>query len=310
METNNSTSTQQNNAKLKPLLDDILQFGDLLVVANKGIGKTNTLMQLARAFRLLPQTRVVIFETFPKWCHEFDKIPFVFVNDNDVVTTETYLQLNEDDYFIRTKRDYTIRRGKEFTEALQQRDILFTLGIEDTDRLSFFISSVLYSFYRKNYLTAYKYGIDAIKYKTIFICEESQNLFDSSIISKRLFNKLRKMFSETRNLKMHFLLATQRLVDVNTKIRGRTRLMMGRVNTDDFDLKISRLLRYKNHRSDILSLPIGQFLYVPHDKLIPFDKFTQIGEPYLLDTKLQQQQETNGIRGWLKKWIYNGDNFK
>ena len=80
--------------------------------------------------------------------------------------------------------------------------------------------------------------------------------------------------------------------------------MIGRVNVDDFDLKISRLLRYKNHRADILSLPIGQFLYVPHDKLIQFNKFGQIGKPYLLDTK-PQQQETNGIRGWLRSWIYN-----
>lgn len=295
---------QQNNEQLKPIVNDILKYGDLLIVANKGIGKTNTLMQLARAFRQQQNTRVVIVETFPKWCNEFDKIPFVFVNDNDVVTTDTFLELNEEDYFVRTSRDYVIRRGREFSEALSETDILFTLALEDTDRISFFIASLVYSFYRKHYLTAYKYGLDAIDQHVVFICEESQNLFDASIISKRTFNKLRKMFSECRNLKIHFVLATQRLVDINTKIRGRTRLMVGRVNVDDYDLKIRRLLRYKKHNEAILSLPIGQFLYVAQDRLIQFNKFEQIGKPYLLRTQTEQELT------WFQKYIYNKDAIK
>lgn len=285
-------ATQQNHETLKLLVDDVLAFGDLLIVANKGCGKTHTLMQLARAFRQCLNTQVVVFETFPKWMHSFDKIPYFFVENEDVVTTETFIELNENDYFVRTSKDYTIRRGKELTKALQQQDLLFTLGVEDTDRLSFFIASVVYSYYRQHYLTAYKYGCDAIQKHVVFICEESQNLFDSSVISKKLFNKLRKMFSESRNLKLHFILATQRLVDLNTKIRGRTRLMIGRVNVDDFDLKINRLLRYTQHRSDILNLPIGQFLYVPQDKLIQFSKFQQIGKPYKLPQP-QRQAKNN-----------------
>jgi len=296
-----TTNKQQKHDKLKPIVDDILKYGDLLLVANKGVGKTNALMQLARAFRLQENTRVVIVETFPKWCNEFDELPFVFVNDSDVVTTDTFLELNEEDYFVRTSRDYVIRRGSEFTEALSQTDILFTLALEDTDRISFFIASLVYSFYRKNYLTAYKYGLDAIDQHVVFICEESQNLFDASIISKRTFNKLRKMFSETRNLKIHFVLATQRLVDINTKIRGRTRLMIGRVNVDDYDLKIRRILRHKKHKSDILSLPIDQFLYVPQDRIVPFDLFKQKGKPYLLSTK----PETETKPSWFQRWIYN-----
>lgn len=280
---NHSTTKQQNNGKTKPLVKDILAYGDLLLIANKGCGKTNTLMQLARAFREQTDTRTIIFETFPKWMNEFDTIPFIYVRNDDVIQTDSMIQLNEEDYFVRTKRDYCIRRGNEFEQALKnQKDLLFTMEIEDTDRISFFIASVIYSFYRKHYLTAYKYGLNAIKERIIFVCEESQNLFDSSIISKKLFNKLRKMYSETRNLKLHFVMASQRLQDLNTKIRGRTRMLIGQVNIDDYDLKISRILRHSKHRNRILTLPIGTFLFAPTDSLINFDKFKQHGKPYEL----------------------------
>ncbi len=278
-----STTKQQNHGKTKPLVKDILAYGDLLLIANKGCGKTNTLMQLTKAFREQLHTRVIIFETFPKWCNEFDTIPYIFVRNNDVIQTDSMIQLSEEDYFVRSKRDYTILRGNEFEQALKHNeDLLFTIEIEDTDRISFFIASVIYWFYRKHYLTAYKYGLEAIKERIIFTYEESQNLFDSSIISKRLFNKLRKMYSEMRNLKLHLVMASQRLQDLNTKIRGRTRLLISQVNIDDFDLKISRILRHSKHRDEILSLPVGTFLYAPTDKLISFSKFKQHGKPYEL----------------------------
>jgi len=158
------------------------------------------------------------------------------------------------------------------------------MEIEDTDRISFFISQIVNHFYRKNYLTAYKYGLDAIQENTILVCEESQNLFDSSVISKKVFNRLRKMFSETRNLKIHFVMATQRLQDLNTKIRGRTRYLIGQPNIDDYSLKIEKLLKNSAYRKDILNLEVGQFLYTPTDTLVKFSKFQQVGKPYNLET--------------------------
>ena len=38
---------QQKNDALKLLVKDVLKFGDLLLIANKGVGKTNSLMVLA-----------------------------------------------------------------------------------------------------------------------------------------------------------------------------------------------------------------------------------------------------------------------
>ena len=289
---------QQSNVSLKILADDILRFGDLLIIGNKGTGKTNTLMQLTKQFRrdnqnTHNQNKIIIFETFPKWMHSFDTIPYLYIRDQDVRQTFSAIELNEDDYFVRTSKDYSILRGTEINEALDiSKDLLFTMEIEDTDRISFFISSVIYRFYRKHYLTAYKYGLDAIKQNVIFVCEESQiknlkvfvvNLFDSTIISKKLFNKLRKMYSESRNLKLHFVMCSQRLQDLNTKIRGRTQLMIGRVNLDDYDLKINRILRNSRYRKEVLGFKVGEFVYAPTDTKIQFNKFRQDGKPFPIE---------------------------
>ncbi len=98
-----------------------------------------------------------------------------------------------------------------------------------------FVYSIVQFFYRRNYLRAYK-GY-ARKERIVFIVEEAQNVFDSGVVSKKLFNRLRKMFSVARNLDLHFILAAQRLRDLNTKIRGRARLFLGCVSLDVYELK-------------------------------------------------------------------------
>ena len=58
---------QQKDVELKTLLQDVFSFGDMLLIANKGVGKTNALMCLASEIRKLPDTRLIIFEDFPKF---------------------------------------------------------------------------------------------------------------------------------------------------------------------------------------------------------------------------------------------------
>jgi hypothetical protein len=149
----------------------------------------------------------------------------------------------------------------------------------------------------------------------VFIIEESQNVFDSSTISKKIFNRLRKIFSVARNLDLHFVLCSQRLQDLNTKIRGRTRLLLGQVSIDDYELKIRHLLRHSKYRKTILNLPKGLFLYVANDLIVKFPKFQAEGKPYevkpIAETKLpsyvtiepQPQQETaiQRIKKFFKK---------
>lgn len=263
---------QQNFIDLKTLASEVLKFGGLFIVANKGQGKTNTLQQIARELRKDARNRVVIFETFPKWLHEFDTIPYVYIEDCDV---------------IKTDNGFKSRRHEQLKRLLSQnKDLLFCLAIEDIDRLSYFMSKVIYDVYRKRYLKAYKYGLEAIKENLIIVCEESQNLFDSTILNKIVFRRLRKIYSESRNFKIHYVMASQRLQDLNTKIRARARLLVGRVSLDDYELKISRLLRNSQYRREVLEFEIGKFLYADTDSLIRFDKFQQNGKPYEVSKEL------------------------
>jgi len=282
------SNKQQDNEEIKTLIEDVLAYGDLLLIANKGIGKTNTLMVLAQKFRLLPNTRVIIFEDFPKWCLEFDQIPFMVIHDSDV--KETNHVINGNDYFLVHERDYSVKRGTEIKEALaKNKDLIFVSEITDIERQAFFIYSVIQHFYRKHYLRAYK-NYDKTE-RIIFIIEESQNVFDSSTISKKIFNRLRKIFSVARNLDLHFVLCSQRLQDLNTKIRGRTRLLIGQVSLDDYELKIRRLLRHSAHREQILTLEKGKFLYPSLDKIVSFPKFQANGKPYEIKSNLEAKEK-------------------
>jgi len=207
-------------------IEYMLENGDSIIIANKGFGKIVLLMQLAREIRSQPDTRLIIFETFPKWIHEFDCIPYLTINSGDVVEKSKSL------------------RGDEIKHALENnKDLLFLLDLEDQDQFSFFMYTIIRYFYRKHYLTAHRYGTDKIKERVVFIIEEAQNLFDSRVIDKKMFNRLRRMISEARNLKINFISASQRLQDLNTKIRGRSKFFFGLVNQDDYELKIRKLQR-------------------------------------------------------------------
>lgn len=188
---------QQNN-EVSKLCEDVLDFGDLLLIASKSHGKTEALKSIANQFKNMENVRVFIFEDFPKFIHEFNALPYFVVRDNDVVETQHVVDI--ENYFLRHERDYTIKKGREIKEFLKEcRNGIFLLEIRDIERTAFFIYSIVNHFYRKQYLRAKKYGLKSIKTKIVFIIEESQNVFDSSTISKKLFNRMRKIFSVARN---------------------------------------------------------------------------------------------------------------
>ena len=284
---------QQNNDITK-LCEDVLDFGDLLLIASKSHGKTETLKTLAKELKSMENVRIFIFEDFPKFIHEFEAIAYFVVNDNDVRQTEHTIDM--ENYFLRHERSYTILRGNEIKQFLKEnKHGIFLMNIKDVERTAFFIYSIVQHFYRKAYLKAYlkayKYGTKAIKEKIVFIIEESQNVFDSSTISKKLFNRMRKIYSVSRNLGLHYIMCSQRLQDLNTKIRSRTRLLVGRISLDDFELKFSRLLRHSKHRKNVLSLPKGVFLYPALDSLIAFPRFKQDSKPYQWKPKSEPKPE-------------------
>jgi hypothetical protein len=288
---------QQRDGNLKPLIDDVLKFGDLLLIANKGCGKTNALMELAQQFRNLDDTKVIIFEDFPKWMIEFSEIPYMIIHDDDV--TEFSHVLDVEDYFLRHERDYEVHRGQEINSFLENnKDCIFTMEIADIERSCFFIYSIVESFYRKAYLRKYK-GYEKTE-RIVFFIEESQNVFDSSTVSKKIFNRLRKIFSVARNLDLHFVLASQRLQDLNTKIRGRTRLLIGQISLDDYELKIRRLLRNSEYKTEILTFERGKFLYPATDSVIKMPLFESNGKPWEYVPQIAQQPTPNGFFAKLK----------
>ena len=291
---------QQKNEQVKALVQDVLATGDLLLISEKSHGKTEALKTLASEFRKQPNTRVIIFEDFPKWIHEFECIPFMRIRERDVKETQHLIDL-ENDFFLRHERSYSVLRGKELKEALEsKKDIIFLMQFESIEKSAFFIYSVVKYFYRRAYLRLYK-GYKKHE-KVMFFVEESQNCFDSSVISKKIFNRLRKIFSVSRNLFLHFIMATQRMQDLNTKIRARTRLMLGRVSIDDYELKINRILRHSQYRKEILDFEKGNWLYVATDTKIklPMLPKQQI-KPYEINKPLKPRKEPQAK----KKWVFS-----
>ena len=107
-----------NNISIEGLLNDVYSYGDLLVVANKGIGKTNTLMVLAKKLRENPDNKVIIMEDFPNWCLKFDKIPYMIVRDEIIEETKgNYGQ-----------KEYIVNNKNKFIESVENnKDFLFTM---------------------------------------------------------------------------------------------------------------------------------------------------------------------------------------
>jgi len=259
-----------------------LRNGGCHSVASKGFGKTNTKMQLARRFRNEGH-RVIIFDTLPNWMHNFDKIPYFTVEEFSVQDFAEQIGIEGYSYFS-YNRQYLI--ASEPIQALNKyRDLLYVVTIQDPDRIGIFISAVLGEIYRQNYLVAFKHGVEAIKHWTVFVIEESENVFDSTSLTKRAFNKIRKQYSEYGNLKIAVVSSSQRLQEVSTKFRSKMDFLIGRTTLDDYQLKVRRLLRHSKYREDVLNLPIGSFLWCPTDSIVKYPLFKQQGKPFDITTE-------------------------
>lgn len=294
--TKNGTETRQSRIILSRLRN-----GGVHIVASKGFGKTNTKMVMARRFRNEGH-RTVIFDTLPVWLHDFDKIPHFVIDDYSVLELSEQIELTGYSYF-NYNRTYMI--AKEPLEALNQHDdLLFVITIQDPDRIGIFIASVIGEIYRQNYRIAWKHGRDRIPKWTVFFIEESENVFDSTSLTKRAFNRIRKQYSELANLKIAIVSSSQRLQEVSTKFRSKMDFLIGRTTLDDFELKIRRLLRNSKHQEKMTHLKIGEFLWCPTDTLIQFPLFKQQGKPFDITSKHikpQKRSLTQKVKHGLKR---------
>ena len=293
----------------KTLIKKIAENGDLCVLGMKGTCKTTLLMHLARTIREDKQNRLIVFETFPKWIKEFDKIPFMVIKDSDVQEKENLPFLEENKSYIQWSKDFTISNAEDINEFLKtNKDCLFLIECEDMEKISAFMTFVIYQIYRKQYLRAKAGSLEAVNANYWFLCEEAYNLLDSTVLAKTTFSKLRKMQGEFRNLKMHLICVTLRLQSLSPKIRSTMSILCSRVSLDDYQLKVRNLLRNSEFRDIITELPKGEFIFPELDAKLKTEPFNQIGKPYEWkpkQTELIKQKPKEGLGMKYLTWLNN-----
>lgn len=293
-------SEKQHSLNYKSLIQTTCEYGDLVILGLKGTTKTTLLMHLARTLRTEQNNRVIIFETFPKWIHEFDAIPFMTIKDSDVQLSEEMPYLENDRSYIQWSKDFQIVNAKEVIEFLKKhKDVIFLIEAEDMEKISAFMTFVIYQIYRKQYLRAKAECLEKVNENFWFIVEESHNLLDSTVIAKKTFNKLRKIQNEFRNLKMHLVCVALRLQDLSPKIRSKMSILLARVSLDDYQLKVRNLLRNSKYRDIITDLPKGKFVFPQLDLMLSTEPFIAKGKPYEVKPILKQKPQKK--KGLLKR---------
>jgi hypothetical protein len=279
-------NSQNANLDYKSLIQKITENGDLLVLASKGSGKSTLMMWLARQLMKDESNRVVIIETFPKWIHEFDTIPYMAIKNDMVQSKEGKAYLEENKSYIQWSKDYNILNEIEILQYMKEnRNCLFMVECEEMEQITAFMSFIIYTVYRKQYLRAKANTLETVKENFWFLIEESHNLLDSSTIQKKTFQRLRKEQNEFRNLKMHLICVALRLQDLNPKIRSKMSILLSRVSLDDYQLKVRNLLRNSQYRDIITELPKGEFIFPETNQKLTTEPFIQEGKPFLWKPK-------------------------
>jgi hypothetical protein len=281
--------------------------GDLVILGQKDTCKTTLLMHLARELREDPKNHVIVFETFPKWVHEFDEVPYMTIADSDVQPKENMPVLEEGQSYIQWTKDFTILNGETVIEFLKEnKDCVFLIECEDMEKISAFMTFVIYWVYRKQYLRAKAGNLDVVGENWWFMVEESHNLLDSTVIAKKTFNKLRKIQNEFRNLRMHMVCVALRLQDLSPKIRSKMSILLSKISLDDYQLKIRNLLRNSKFRNEITGLKKGLFVFPELDRVLKTEPFQRQGKPYewipkpKAEPKQEKPSKLDTLKGFLK----------
>lgn len=275
--------------------------GDLVILGLKDTCKTTLLQHLSRTLRQDPKNHVIIIETFPKWIHEFDSIPYMVIADNQVQPKENFAYLEQDKSIIQWSKDFTILNAETVVQFLKQnKDVIFLIECEDMEKISAFMTFVIYQIYRKQYQRAYYGRLERVNENYWFMIEESHNLLDSTVIAKKTFNKLRKIQNEFRNLKMHMVCVALRLQDLSPKIRSKCQILLSKVSLDDYQLKIRNLLRNSEFRDTITQLPKGSFVFPETDMILSTEPFKQKGKPQEWRPQIPEQPKAQKLSLWQK----------
>ena len=222
------------------------------------------------------------------------------IKDSDVQPKENMPYMQEDVSYIQWSKDYTIVNALEVVKALKEnKEIIFLVMCEDMEKISAFMTFVIYTIYRKQYQRAYYGRLERNHESFWFMVEESHNLLDSSTVQKKTFQKLREIQNEFRNLNMHMVCVALRLQDLSPKIRTKMSIVSSRVSLDDYQLKVRNLLRNSKYRDLITTLPKGKFVFPELDLMLSVEPFKQQGTPQQIKQSIpeqpQQQPQKKGL---------------
>jgi hypothetical protein len=192
---------QKYDLQISKLLSEVV---DLTFISEKGHGKTNAVENLASKITERPDTRLIVFESFPKWSNEFN-IPYLEIPQEWII--ETSKTVNLDKTWIQHENGFSVLHGDIIDQFLKEnRNVTFSISHEDIEAIAFFEYSVIYRFYRQKYDLLRK-GYP-MKEQIYFVLEEAQNSLDGHILSSKLFRRYRKLFSEMRNMGLQAVLIT------------------------------------------------------------------------------------------------------
>ena len=268
--------------------------GDLVILGAKDTCKTTLLKHLARELSKDARNTVVIMETFPKLIFELDNnFGYFIIANSDVQEYETSMQLDMGYSYIQWAYNYHLVCAKQLEQVLKtERNLIILVECEDMEKISFVMTQIIYYYYRKQYQRAKQNCLHTINEQIWFLVEEAHNILDSTVIAKKVFNKLRKIQNEFRNLDMHMICVALRLQDLNPRIRTKMSILLARVSLDDYQLKIRALLRNSVYRDEITNLEKGQFVFPQTDEIIETQPFQQINKPFeiqFIDTPKQSK---------------------
>lgn len=293
-----NAKTMEHRIAIQQILRDIMKEGGCNLVAFNGAGKTNAMQVLVSEAMKLPNTTVYIFDDCLNWVHDFSKIGYYEVNDSFVTEDYSDTYIEKSDFFVRTERGYTVGHGAELEYLLDsEQHVLFDVSIKDIDRYGFFCYSIIEYIYDKQRIRKKHYGKN-LPHTYLFAIEEMQNLFETRNTNKRVFNRMRKIYSTARNFKIAFVGTMQRLSDVSTKITERNNYLIGKTVGDNGILKLYRILRaYPEKRRQLMKSDVGSFLYYngKDAQVVKFPLFQQIGKPYQITIETPQKPQKQPI---------------
>lgn len=261
-----------------------LRHGGVHICSSKGYGKSVGLRHIARFYGSQPNTYVIIVDTLPNWCQKFDRVPYFTVLESDVREVSSNIEISEGfSYLTWAKRYYINDLPFKFLDRMlrqKQKIILFNIELEEIDLVGVFQAKIIDYLYQKQRIQK-KYWKDNLPHQYIIISEETEAVFDTSLLDRKIMNRTRKQYSEMANLKIAMFSCSQRLTEVSRKFRSKMdSYLIGNSNIEDIDTRLTRILRFSKYREQLQKLPIGTFLDTKTDTLVSFPDFKPKGTPY------------------------------